>query len=79
MMFDKRDRKAKVIWQARQLKGVSPAKTLETMMDMNDAVLRLCIDSIRSRQPHIKEKELLAELEKIYRAGRKHEKILQRD
>ena len=73
-MFHKKDRKRKVIHQAAQLKHISPTKTMEAMMDMNDAVLRLCIDSLRAQHPHIKGRRLLEELRRIY-WGREYEKV----
>lgn len=51
------------------------SKSVEVMADMNRAVMKICIDSIRAKKPKIREKELVAELKKIYRIGDAHERI----
>nr|MBA4405240.1 hypothetical protein [Nanoarchaeum sp.] len=67
MIFDEKDRQAKVYIGAKQVRGKTSAESFKAMLDMNDAVLKICISSIRSRKPDISEKELLKELKDIYR------------
>lgn len=66
MIFNEKDRLAKVYIGAEQLKGKSSSETFKAMLDMNNAVLKMCVSAIKSRKPNISEKELLEELKRIY-------------
>lgn len=62
MIFDERDRSAKVYIGAKRLRNVSSSETIEAMMSMNKAVIRICVDMIKAKKPNITEKALLKEL-----------------
>lgn len=66
MIFDEKDRVAKVYIGAKQLRNKSASETFKAMLDMNDAVLEICVSTIKSEKPNISEEELLKELKKIY-------------
>lgn len=65
MLFDEKDRLAKVYIGAIRLRNVSSKETLEAMMSMSKAVIDVCIASIKSKKPRITEKELIEELNRI--------------
>ena len=66
MIFDEKNRNAKLLIEAGVNKNLTPQQTFETFIDMNNAVLSICIESIRAADPGISEKDLLEEVKKAY-------------
>lgn len=66
MRFDEKDRIAKVYIGAKQVSDKSTEERFDAMIDMNDAVLSICIDSIKNETPNLTERSLLNELRKRY-------------
>ena len=66
MIFDERKRDAKLAIEAERIRNLTPQQSLEVFFDMNSAMLKICIESIRAEAPGISEKELLKELRRIY-------------
>ena len=66
MIFDERDRGAKAMIEAGRSKNLTPEQSLQAFFDMNSAVLKICIGSVKADDPKISEKRLLKEIKRIY-------------
>ncbi|MBI4451605.1 hypothetical protein HY642_06540 [Candidatus Woesearchaeota archaeon] len=66
MIFDERDRQAKVCIEGTRSASITPQEGLEVLFDLNQAMMKLCIESIRARNPNVSERELLREVKRIY-------------
>ncbi len=66
MIFDERDRSAKLFIEAERIRHLTPQQSLEVFFDMNRAVLKVCTESVRAQNPKISGKGLLNEVKRIY-------------
>lgn len=55
-----------LVTSASRLQNVSPEETVNALFSMNNAMLKVCIASIKQENPDISEKDLLKELKRIY-------------
>lgn len=69
MIFDERNRLAKVFVSAKQLKNKTVEEKLAALMDLNNFVLRFSAGAIKAEKPGIKGKKLLEELRKRFDAA----------
>lgn len=66
MIFDEKDRLAKIYISPNRLRNISSEETIKAMMSMNKAMVDICVASIKSENPDITEKELIKEMNKIF-------------
>ena len=65
-MFDEKNRLAKAWVSAKQISNLSPSETFRMMVDMNRAMNKFCIISIKKEKPSISKKALVKELRRVY-------------
>lgn len=66
MIFDERNRDAKLLIEAGRARKMTSEQSLQAFFDMNNAMLRICIESIKAEKPRISEKNLLKEVKRAY-------------
>ena len=66
MIFDERNREAKLFIEAERIKSKTPEQTLDTFFDMNRSVMKICVESIMAQNPGISERRLLKEVKRAY-------------
>lgn len=66
MIFKEENREAKLFIEAERVKTLTPQQSLEVFFDLNRAVLKICVESIRAENPDISEEQLLKEVKRIY-------------
>ncbi len=75
MIFNEKDRLAKIYIEAKQISKLTPEQTFNSMLNMIQSVINMCISSIKAKNPNISEEEMLKELNKIC-WGSRNENIL---
>ena len=65
MRFNKRGKSQKPPTSVIQLRNRGGSESFEAMVDMIDAMLNLCISSIKSEKPGITDKDLIDQLKRI--------------
>lgn len=66
MIFNEADESQKLLVSVNQLRRIKGSESLESMIDMIDMALNICISSVKSEHPGISEKELIESIKKIY-------------
>lgn len=65
MRFNEKDRLAKIYIESKRIRNKNINSSFNTMVDMNNSVINLCISSIKAKNPKITEKDLIKRLHKI--------------
>ena len=65
MIFNEKDRLAKIYIEAKQISKLTPEQTFNAMIDLTQSVIKICLSSIKAKNPNISEEEMLKELNKI--------------
>ena len=66
MIFNEKDKSAKLKVESEQFKNLSGVEKIKIASNLNKGIIKIRIAAIKNKNPNIKEKELLEELNKEY-------------
>ncbi len=66
MIFDEHNRNTKLLIEIEKIKPLNSQQSLDIFFDMNNAILKICKESIKSQHKRISKKGLLKEIKRVY-------------